>query len=158
MNETDEYNTTELHRATRRGNELQVEWLINGGADINAKDNDDSTPLHGAVIRGTPKIVEMLIENGANVNAQDKQQKTPLHVVAANGNSDRHYANAELLLNNGANVNLRNAEDKTPLDLANDEKSKFMIVLFFEFISLNQLFSIFPFVVKKLLESKTTII
>ena len=133
-----------------------VELLINGGADVNAKNDDNRTPLHFAMIRGTPKIVEMLIKNGANVNAQTKSKETPLHGVA-NGDSDKHYAIAELLLNNGADVNLKDTNDKTPLDVAKNEKSKFRIALFFNLISLNQFyFLILCFVVKELLQSKMT--
>ena len=120
-----------------------MEWLIKAGAGVNVKNKNNWTPLHFAVIFGTPKMIEMLIKNGAHVNDQGNDDgNTPLHVIAADGDSDEHYASAKLLIDNGADVNLKNAEDKTPLELATYEKSKdnFSVPLF-QFISLKSIIS-----------------
>ncbi|MHC4461712.1 MAG: ankyrin repeat domain-containing protein [Planctomycetota bacterium] len=44
--------------------------LIDGGADVNEKNDNGFTPLHKAIMEDQIRIVEMLIEKGANVNEQ----------------------------------------------------------------------------------------
>jgi ankyrin repeat protein len=52
-----------LHRAASQGNKVAVEWLLDQGADINAKDKDGKTPLFEA---GNSKdVAEILRQHGA---------------------------------------------------------------------------------------------
>ena len=59
--------------------------LIEGGADVNAKDKDDSTSLHWAAAWGHTGIVALLIAHGADVNAKNKGGEMPLHRATNNG-------------------------------------------------------------------------
>jgi ankyrin repeat protein len=43
-----------------------VQLIVNGGADINAKDNDGMTPLNYAIKNGHKDVVAFLQEKGAN--------------------------------------------------------------------------------------------
>ena len=53
-----------------------VEYLVEKGANINAKNRDGKTPLH--VANYDAKISSYLIKNGADINAMDKLDCTPL--------------------------------------------------------------------------------
>ena len=49
-----------------------VRFLVENGADVNARDEDDQTALHWAARKGHIDIVCFLVENGADVNARSK--------------------------------------------------------------------------------------
>ena len=53
-------------------------FLIEKGADVNAKSRDGSTPLHSAAFLGHTEIAELLIRKGADVNPKNYKDETPL--------------------------------------------------------------------------------
>ena len=65
-----------------------VEFLINRGADINAKDKDDKMPIHDAAINGNREVVEFLMEN------QLKPSEIDVLIMGFNGDNqfDDFYA------------------------------------------------------------------
>jgi ankyrin repeat protein len=63
-------------------------FLVENGADVNAKNNDDDTPLHGAALNGYVDVARFLVENGADVNAKDKNGKTPIDIAREKGHND----------------------------------------------------------------------
>ena len=60
-----------------------VRFLVENGADVNARDEDDQTALHEAAHKGHIDVVRFLVENGADVNARNKYDQTPLHRATA---------------------------------------------------------------------------
>lgn len=68
INTKDCYGLTPLHDAVIFGRVKVVEFLINAGADINAKDNwhEGYTPWHEAMRLGHKKIAKILINAGAD--------------------------------------------------------------------------------------------
>ena len=73
---------TLLHTASRAGNLQLIQLLIQGGADVNAVDEDGETPLHGAVaVKGNYDTARLLIENGADLSNRAADGKTPLHCI-----------------------------------------------------------------------------
>jgi len=81
-------------------------FMIENGADINAKDNDDCTPLHFAAAIGHLCVVDYLIHQKADINAQARvfRSGTPLHLAAQNG----HLSVVEYLGNQKADINAKN--------------------------------------------------
>jgi ankyrin repeat protein len=61
-----------------------VKYLIEKGADVNAKNKSGWTALHFASSEGQLKIVQCLMEEGANINAEDKSKMTALNLARKN--------------------------------------------------------------------------
>jgi hypothetical protein len=66
-----------LHMAARRGNVLVAQALLEGGADIEARDKYGDTPLHRAVKCGQAKMVAFLLSAGADGQVKGKGGQTP---------------------------------------------------------------------------------
>ena len=63
-----------------------AEFLIEKGADVNAKDRDAFTPLHLATQLVYTDMAALLIAKGASLNEKEQSWgKTPLHFVAQHG-------------------------------------------------------------------------
>jgi ankyrin repeat protein len=78
---------------------MEINGLIQEGADVNAVGDDGKTPLiNAAKVNSDPDVVRVLIKAGANVNAKAKTGITPLRMAAQNNVSDIVL----LLLTNGA--------------------------------------------------------
>jgi len=103
-----------IHTAAKKGDLARVQKELDGGADVNEKDENGVTPLHEAAWHGRKEIVELLIAEGADVNAKDRNRWTPLHFAAYWG----HKEVAELLITKGAGVNAGDHEGWTPLHVA----------------------------------------
>jgi ankyrin repeat protein len=115
---------TVLHRTIDRhdgGASCAVKFLLEHGADVNAKRDDLWTPLHLAFHVGKLKAARVLLEHGAHVNARNDDGQTPLHLLSrweAQQNEDDGADLAKQLLERGANVNEKDKDNWTPLHLA----------------------------------------
>ena len=101
-----------------------LQYLVDQGADVNAKDNMGRTPLHDkAAYDADFDMMKCLVENGADVNAKTDKNATPLHFAADNGyHSSIHFLG--LLIENGADVNVKTSDGRIPLDVAFTEEKK----------------------------------
>jgi ankyrin repeat protein len=100
-----------LIEAVNNGNLLEVEKILQQGADVNAKDKDGWSALHIAVNDVLVEIVNTLVRKGADVAAMDGAGATPLHYAASRGNIEE----IKILLSNGADVNAQDSLGWTPL-------------------------------------------
>jgi len=80
-----------------------LDFMIENGADINAKNEDEATPLHYAAASGHLRVVEYLVNQKADINAKDEDDWTPLHIAAWNG----HLSVVEYLVNQKADINAK---------------------------------------------------
>ena len=107
-----DYGLTVLHRAAWKGHTDVVRYLVEQGADVNAKTDDGDTVLGVAAWEGQTDVVRYLVEQGADVNAKtDKGGWTALHGAAEYG----HLAVVRYLVEQGADVNAKNSADWTAL-------------------------------------------
>jgi ankyrin repeat protein len=100
---------TPLHSAVTNNHLELVTYLVEKGADINARDEYKRTPLHDG--HRNINMVTYLVENGASINVHDCWNKTPLHYAISYGSLDI----VKYLVEHGANINARNKEGQTPL-------------------------------------------
>ena len=70
-----------LNSAIARGHAAVARALIEGGANIEARNADGATPLIIAAFFGHEEIVRMLVHAGANLDAHNKMGYTALQVV-----------------------------------------------------------------------------
>ncbi|KAK2876855.1 hypothetical protein Q8A67_020951 [Cirrhinus molitorella] len=108
--------STPLHFAAGYNRVAVVEYLLQHGADVHAKDRGGLVPLHNACSYGHYEVAELLILHGAVVNVADLWKFTPLHEAAAKGK----YEICKLLLQHGADPTKKNRDGNTPLDLVKD--------------------------------------
>ena len=65
-----------------------VEYLLQNGADVQARDDGGLIPLHNACSFGHAEVVNLLLQHGADPNARDNWNYTPLHEAAIKGKID----------------------------------------------------------------------
>lgn len=93
---------TPLHLATRSGQTVIVDLLIERGAKINAANSEGETPLHLASKLLDDKIAKLLLKGGAETETKEtSMRRTPLHIAAEKGN----LAVARALLQSKAHAN-----------------------------------------------------
>ncbi len=120
INARDRFGHTPLHWACLKGQLDTVKWLIEKGANINARsdcipgENAGIYPIHCAAESGSVEIVKLLLKKGAKIDAKKSNGETPLVIAVDKGR--QHLV--EVLLEAGANVNLRGQSSITPLHIA----------------------------------------
>ncbi|NXT18671.1 TNKS2 protein, partial [Syrrhaptes paradoxus] len=105
-----------------------VEYLLQSGANVHARDDGGLIPLHNACSFGHAEVVNLLLRHGADPNARDNWNYTPLHEAAIKGKTDVCI----VLLQHGAEPTIRNTDGRTALDLA-DPSAKAVLTEFFPF-------------------------
>ncbi len=132
-----------LHDAIYNGSIEYVRALLQGGIDVNDRDEGGQTALHRAVFYNKVNLVKLLLTYGAKVDIEDFREYSPLHMAQEynrkdiitimchnydqNGNTPLHNAVAccnekmiKLLRALGANQHLINNAGQTPIDLAHE--------------------------------------
>jgi tankyrase len=108
--------STPLHFAAGYNRVGVVEYLLQHGADVHAKDKGGLVPLHNACSYGHYEVTELLVKHGASVNVCDLWRFTPLHEGSAKGK----YEIVKLLLKHGADPSKKNRDGHTPMDLVKE--------------------------------------
>jgi len=80
-----------------------AKFLIEKGADINAKDSSGQTALFYAINAGDARMAKLLIERGSEINVSDANGRTPLLLAILKNRPGI----AKLLIEKGADVNAR---------------------------------------------------
>jgi ankyrin repeat protein len=85
INILDCYKNNALHHAVRRGNVQTVQFLIERGIDVHAKNDGNWNALHMAAASSFPhiEIVRMLIAAGINPNEKNDDGQTALDLAIA---------------------------------------------------------------------------
>jgi hypothetical protein len=99
--DVDELECQQLTMATYYGLPNLIQFLLEDGADVNAKGGHYGSALQAAVYHGQDDIVRLLVERGAKVDAQGGWYGNALHIAAKNGKEDTVC----YLVERGADVN-----------------------------------------------------
>ncbi|XP_059386139.1 poly [ADP-ribose] polymerase tankyrase-2-like [Carassius carassius] len=106
--------STPLHFAAGFGRRDVVDYLLQHGANVHARDDGGLISLHNACSFGHAEVVSLLLQHGADANSRDNWNYTPLHEAATKGKIDVCI----VLLQHGAEPTIRNTDGRTALDLA----------------------------------------
>jgi ankyrin repeat protein len=113
VNTKDSRGSTLLMHAAASGSPEAVKLLMEGGADVNAKNEVEATAL--ILGAGNPEKARLLVEKGADVNAHSKLGRTPLMIASG---CDGCSATVKLLLDKGADPNARDKQGNTAMAAA----------------------------------------
>lgn len=108
------FGMTPLHWASRAGSLRSLQWLLDRGAEVDARNDAHRTSMQLAAEWGRAEAVKLLAAGGADLNAQDRKGRTPLHRATYEG----HAESAEALLAAGADTTVLNRNGKTAFEIA----------------------------------------
>jgi ankyrin repeat protein len=93
----------QLVDAAREGQyQARLNYLLNHGADVDAKNDQGLTALHYATFRGDHENVKLLLDRGANVNVETYDFGAPIFLAALK----RHTKVVEVLLQHKADLSM----------------------------------------------------
>jgi len=108
------------------GKPLEVQKLLEQGADLHFTDRNGSTALNEACVQGHAPVVGLLLRSGADPNVGDNELTTPLHRCCFHG----WHVCVPLLLDAGADPYQLNDRRKSALDVTKNEFIKKKILDF----------------------------
>jgi ankyrin repeat protein len=107
---------TPIMHAAHNGHADIIRFLVQCGANLEARDVNHLTACMIAANGDCASSVDALLHAGAQVDAQDMRGFTALHLAAMYASVDSIH----LLVAAKADVNIKDAAGKTALDLANE--------------------------------------
>ena len=110
--QTPDRDSEALFSAIQRGPTGDVERLLAGGANANARDAKGTPALMAAALFGDADMLEVLLKRGADPNLRDESGATALMWSVPDQNK------VQRLLARGANVNARSQTERTALLVA----------------------------------------
>jgi ankyrin repeat protein len=110
----DKRDSTPLHFATDGGHVDTIAFLVESGADPNAKDVDGDTPLHWAAYAGRTGTAVFFLEQGADPDVRNLRKMTPLHYAVLQDKPRMIHT----LLDHGADIGAQNYEGEAALHMA----------------------------------------
>jgi ankyrin repeat protein len=118
-----------LHLAAYFGQADTVAFLLDRGADIEARSTNELlpgvTPLHSAAAGGHTDVALLLLDRGADPNAAQPGGWTPLHQAAATGD----LVLCKRLLKAGAKRTAMADDRSRPLDFAIEKRHRDVVAL-----------------------------
>jgi ankyrin repeat protein len=75
------FGTTFMHKASLSGDVENVRYLLNRGAEVNARDINGGTPIISAVVGCHLDVATLLIEHGADPKMRDKTIGTAIELA-----------------------------------------------------------------------------
>lgn len=115
INDRDERGCTPLIIAAEQDHLDTARYLLEKGAEVNARDKEGYSAIH---VAHSLEMARLLLSHGADVNAEDNYGLTALHNAVLEGYADI----AEVLIESGANVNAVEDKGFTPLRMAVEYK------------------------------------
>lgn len=79
---------TALHAAVSAGQQQIAQWLVEAGADINARQQLDYTPLMGAAANARLEILDLLLAHGADPSLKTTEGKSAADLARGHGHGD----------------------------------------------------------------------
>ncbi|KAJ5108060.1 hypothetical protein N7456_004735 [Penicillium angulare] len=105
------FGRTAMLRAAETRRYSRLEFIIEKGANLEARDPENKTALWWAVMNQHGSMTKLLIHNNANLNVQDDLGRTPLHLSAEAHNVEIFRA----LVEGGAILDIEDSQGRTPL-------------------------------------------
>ena len=102
--------------AVKAGNEKDIAYYLDKGADINCLDSEGRSALHASVRDNKMEIVNLLLNKGAKIDILDTGGRTPLMYAAYNGNLRLCY----LLFEKGAKFQIKDKDENIALTYADN--------------------------------------
>ncbi|WKY16439.1 hypothetical protein Q1695_001242 [Nippostrongylus brasiliensis] len=128
----DEDGYTALHRAAYNDHVEVVSFLLERGADAEARTKQGWTPLHSAANWGNYAVVARLISHGVDVNARSNGSVTALHLAISSQCDDAEsvfHCVRYLLHSPGVDVSIRSGSGDTPVELARRTSSMLHVLI-----------------------------
>ena len=113
LDSRDENGLTRLMIAARGGDLIQVEALVNSGADPKKRDKRLQTALMYGVKNRHLDVTKVLVEISGNLNLRNKDKESVLHLALKTGNLEL----VKLLVRHGSNINQLNGKNRSPVFL-----------------------------------------
>ena len=98
-----------------------MRWLLNRGADSNARTILSQSPLHWAASGVHLEVVQVLLEHDPDINLQNNDGDTPLNCILYQLDPSTKREAVDIvrrLLEHGADTNICNNKHSTPLHQA----------------------------------------